>query len=157
MLRPHIQSLAAQAEALDKNGLFGLMMSRVRDLATRLGTVQGLGSNDPDAQQRAMEALGDAIQSDPQLANDRLAGKFAASLGLLMTGAGRVHGGARGGGSPQMLEHFKHLLGSSASLPMFLGRLDALNEYMETYAGGPSPSTGAGDPYLEFLKKFPQK
>ena len=167
----HINSVAVQAEALEQGGLFGPMMSRIRNVATRLGTMQGLASGDLDAQQAALNALGMAIGSDPTLASDRLAGKFAASLGLLATGAGRVHGGARGGGSPQMLEHFTHLLSDAGTLPMFLGRLDALKEYMDSYAGGPdspeapftpvspqTPTPGGGaaptdDVYQEYLRK----
>jgi len=146
MLQPHIPEVVDMATQLDKAGLFGPLMSRVRDVATRLGTVQGLGSSNLDEQQHAMDALGQAIASDPELAQDELSGQFAASLGLLMTGAARVHGGSRGGGSPQMLDHFKSLLGSAGTLKLFRGRMNALNSFIGGYAKGPGgapPSGGA--------------
>lgn len=146
MVLPHIDEIANDASALDKTGLFGPLMSRIRNTAAKLGTVSGLESDDPDKQQAAMQALGDAVKSDPSLASDRLSGKFATELGLLMTATARAHGGARGGGSPLMLEHFKELLTDNSTLPMFQGRLDALKSYMDTYAGNTvtlrDPKTG---------------
>lgn len=132
MLQPHIDDLKDQASQLDKDGMFGPVMSRIRHLAETAGTIDGLN---------------DAIASDPELGKDRRIGRFATSLGLLATGAGRVHGGARGGGSPQMLAHFKAMLNDSASLDMFMGRLDAVDDYMAGYAAGPSgTANGAGRP-----------
>lgn len=138
MLQPHIDDLKDQASGLEAAGMFGPVMSRIRHLAETAGTIDGLN---------------DAIAADPELGKDRRIGKFATSLGLLATGAGRVHGGARGGGSPQMLQHFKSLLNDSASLEMFLGRLDAIDDYMTTYAGGPGgadapPSSGSSVPQV---------
>lgn len=161
MLKPLVNRVAGDAEALDKVGLFGPMMSRVRSVATKLGTVQSLNSADLDEQQRAMVELGNAIKSDPALASDRLAGRFAAGLGLLASGTGRVHGGARGGGSIQMIDYMKDLLSGSSTLPLFLGRLDTLNFVLEDYAAGPnpqapSPDAGAAPPesaYDRYLKR----
>lgn len=129
MLQPHIDSIREQANELDKAGLFGPMMSRIRQLAEHAGTLDELTS---------------AIDSDPQLNQDRRIGRFAASLGLLATASGRVHGGARGGGSPQMLQHFKSLLSDSGTNEMFQGRIDALDEYMGGYAKGPQGSNTGG-------------
>ena len=67
-------------------------------------------------------------------------------MGLLATGAARVHGGARGGGSPIMLEHFKKILSDASSLPMFEGRMKGLSSFMTTYAGGPGGGGGAEPP-----------
>lgn len=131
MLRPHITRLEQTADELDKKGLFGPVMSRVRDTLTKVGS---------------LEEFQQAVANDPQLSTDRTVGQFATSLGLLATGAGRVHGGARGGGSPQMLEHFKSLLSDASSLNMFKGRLDSLDEYMSGYAAGPEGGhSGGGD------------
>lgn len=149
MLQPHIDDLKDQAVALDQKGLFGPMMSRVRHIAEQVGSLDDFFG---------------ALSDDPELSKDPAIGKFATSLGLLATGAGRVHGGARGGGSPQMLAHFKHLLADSSSLSMFLGRLDAVDDYMTGYAnpgdtlgntGGPKPATGGGgaDLYDEYLRR----
>lgn len=129
MLDSHVQGIKAQAENLEKSGQFGPVMSRIRHLAEKVGTI---------------DAFYDAVTNDPELSKDRAIGKFATSLGLLATGAGRVHGGARGGGSPQMLEHFKALLNDSSSIQMFLGRIDAVDDYMKGYAAGPAGSKGNG-------------
>jgi hypothetical protein len=136
MVKPQITRTLADAGELDRRGLFGPFMGRVREIATKIGTVDGLDSPDLDQQQHAMDALGQAIKSDPQLASDEVAGRFAARLGLLMTAAARVHGGARGGGSPQMLEHFKDILGGSSTLPLFRGKMQALDDVMTDYMGG---------------------
>jgi hypothetical protein len=146
MLLPHIGEVQQQAQTLDEVGLFGPMMSRVTALAAKYGTVKMLNSSDLDEQQRAMNQLGEAISSDPELANDRRVGRFTSSLGLLMTGAARVHGGSRGGGSPQMLQHFKAMLGANATLPMFLGKLDGLNDFISGYAKGPGGQGAAAVP-----------
>lgn len=148
-LMPHIKDVAAQAEALDKAGLFGPVMSRVRDIATKAGTI---------------DEFYDALSSDPTLKNDENAGRFATSLGLLATGAGRVHGGARGGGSPQMFEHFKHMLSDTSTVAMFKGRLGAVNDFMQGYSqmgnqpGAAAPgAAGAVDPYQEYLNRTQPK
>lgn len=142
MISSAITAIGEDATLLDKAGMFGPLMSRLRDIGIRLGTVQGLDSADLDTQQRVMEQFGNAVKSDPSLATDRLAGKFATELGLLASGAGRVHGGARGGGSIQMIDYLKGLLSGTSTLPMFLGRLDALQMYMDKYAAGPGGGGG---------------
>lgn len=139
MLAPHIPKLAARAQALDQAGLFGPFMSRVRGLMAHYGTT--LESQDPDESSRAWQSLGREIG---RASTDRQTGAFAASLGLMATGAGRTHGGARGGASSQMLEHFKGMLSDSGTLDMFLGRLDALQEYISGYAAGPGKEGASG-------------
>jgi len=161
MIRPHVTELKDMATALDKRGLFGPVMSRVRQVAAKYGTA--LDDSNPDVSARAMQQAGNeiarAISSDPALNNDELVGQFAASLGLMATGAGRVHGGARGGGSPQMLQHFKELLSDNGTLSMFRGRLSALDSYMKTYEGGShvGESQPATDPYQEYLNSLKKK
>lgn len=144
MLQPHVSKLASTAEELDRRGMFGPVMSRIRDLAVKAGTT--LESGDPEQEGKAWQALGQAIADDPQIGNDRLAGRFATELGLMTSGAGRVHGGARGGGSIQMITYLKSLVSSSSTLPMFLGRLDALDGYLGSYAQGPQKKGGAEKP-----------
>lgn len=150
MLLPEVGHLSSLAEELDKRGMFGPLASRLRGYLTKYGTM--LDSNDRDTQQRGLMAMGDEIRSDPSLNSDELAGEFASSLGLLATGAGRVHGGSRGGGSPMMLEHFKDLLGSNGTLSMFKGRLKGLTNYLNGYAAGPPSDkkgvqSGGKDPF----------
>lgn len=127
MLQPHIQQTQKMAEDLDKAGLFGPVMSRVRQVAAKAGTI---------------DEFYDGLTNDPELKNDPKVGEFAATLGLLASGAGRVHGGARGGSSPQMYQNFKDLIADSGTLPMFEGRLKALDSFMQGYKGGPNPKTG---------------
>lgn len=151
MLAPHIKAIGEQAQALDKAGLFGPVMSRVRDILSKVGTIQ---------------EFDDAVSSDPELNKDKMVGKFATTLGLLASGAGRVHGGARGGGSTQMLQYFKNMLSDSSTLEMFMGRIEGVDDYMQGYAAGPpgsKPSTGApaaapaGDSaYDRYLKRTAQ-
>lgn len=134
MLRPHIAKLETLAQDLDAKGLFGPVMSRVRQAMAKAGTIDEFNA---------------IISSDPTIQSDRAVGRFATSLGLLASGAGRVHGGARGGGSPAMYANFKALLSDASSLNMFLGRLDAVDEYMSGYAAGPggevaAPASGEG-------------
>jgi hypothetical protein len=124
MLLPHIDALSKEAEELDKAGLFGPAMSRIRQIAEHVGSIDDFFG---------------AVESDPQLTQlDPKVGHFATSLGLLATGAGRVHGGARGGGSPQMFQHFKAMLSDTGTVGLFKGRLSAVNDYMGGYAAGPN-------------------
>lgn len=130
MLQPHIEQTRALGQELEKAGLFGPVMSRVRHAAETAGSLDDFAVS---------------IESDPELQKDERIGKFSTMLGLLATGAGRVHGGARGGGSPQMFEHFKKMLSDVGTYQMFSGRLDALDTFMSGYAAGPAghPETTA--------------
>lgn len=135
-LLPHIKDVSAQADALDKAGLFGPAMSRIRQIASKVGT---------------LDEFYDAVASDPQLSNDERVGRFATSLGLLATGAGRVHGGARGGGSPQMYQHFKDMLSDTGTLNMFKGRLGAVDDFMQGYANMGKPNGSTQPPAADFV------
>lgn len=77
--------------------------------------------------------------------NEFMAGKVGAgnpdyarlrlNMGLLETALGRVHGGARGGGSPQMLQHFAHLMNSDRMDPTTLkATLGEVKSWLDTYA-----------------------
>lgn len=157
MLEPHVPQLASMATELEKRGLFGPILSRVRQLAQKYGST--LTDPNPDVSSKALQDLGADIARDPNLSQDRLVGQFATTLGLMATGTGRVHGGARGGGSPTMMEYFKGLISDSASLPMFLGKLDALDTFLKGYAKGPGGGAEAGktdsstDLYQQYLNR----
>jgi hypothetical protein len=157
MLQPHIDKIQTLAESLDQRHLFGPVMSRIRQHLVKAGTI---------------DEFTQLVSNDPELAADRDAGRFATSLALLASGAGRVHGGARGGGSPQMYQAFKDALSDTSTLNMFEGRLDGLNEYMSGYAAGPTAAGGAAqkpgavttpapaggtDAYQEYLKRTAPK
>lgn len=153
MLRPHIPKLSATAEELEKIGQFGPVMSRIRHAAEKLGT-----TGTPEEVQASFDAVGREIANDPELNKNRLVGKFATSLGLMTSGAGRVHGGARGGGSIQMINYMKSLLSDSSDINMFLGRLDSLDEYIVGYAEGPNKDGAAAPPddlYQQYLNRKP--
>lgn len=141
-LEPHIPDVMTMGQELDKRGLFGPIMSRVRDAAAKVGTIDPWG--DPDKTQRQMETIGDLLKETPATgtSDDQLIGEFTTTLGLLASGAGRVHGGARGGGSPQMISYMKDLLSSSSTYDMFVGRARALDKFMLGYA----KKRGAADP-----------
>jgi hypothetical protein len=143
-LLPHIDRVRDEAKAIDQMGLMGPIRGRWRDLASgKLSAEQMFGSTD----------------------KARAVGKFLTDVGLLETGAARAHGGARGGGSPMMLQHMESIMGAGTKdLPTFLGNLDAVSEWMQGYAnmvptnrdaGGatPPPPAMLGLSYEDYLKR----
>jgi hypothetical protein len=142
MMLPHIKELRDQATELQKRGLFGPAMSRIRDMAGKLGTTgMSVESLDPDEVNGKLNRFNDALTKDPYLSTDALVGQFATTLGLMTSGMGRVHGGARGGGSIQMINYLKSLLSSDSTIDMFGGRLKAVESFLKTYAAGPKSKT----------------
>jgi hypothetical protein len=123
MVLPHFEQLRTMAKLLDQQGMFGPVMSRIRELGSRAGTVDEWES---------------AINADAASQKDRLVGRFETELGFLASGAGRVHGGARGGGAISMINYMKTLIGANSTLPMFEGRMDSVEGYMKGYAAGPN-------------------
>jgi len=144
-LIPLVANLDKQALDLEKRGLFGPLMSRLRDLSAKhLGTVD-FNTAPSGEVQKSFEQLGNAIQNDSQLmsqfSNDVAVGKFLTDLGFLSSGMGRIHGGARGGGSIQMIQYMKSIIGSPG-LGMFRGQLQSVGGILDKYAAGPQgPST----------------
>lgn len=128
MVQPHINDIKTQAEDLDKAGLFGPVMSRLRDIATHVGSI---------------DEFWDSASSDPELQKmDKRAGRFATSLGLLASGAARVHYGGRAGSSPEAIKGFKAMMSDAGTLDLFEGRIEGLDDFLTTYAAGP-PVAGA--------------
>jgi hypothetical protein len=76
-----------------------------------------------------------AKNPDAAFERDRLIGQFASSLALMASGAGRVHGGARGGGSIAMIKYMKGLVSGVGSRGTFTGRMDSLDHWMGGYQG----------------------
>jgi len=136
MLLPHISDLRKQAADLDKRGLFGPVMSRIRELAAKVGT-----TGSPEEVENSLNTFSDIITKDPKLNNDAAVGQFITNLGLMTSGMGRVHGGARGGGSIEMIKYLKSLLSSESTLSMFNGRLNTVDSYLKGYASGPKGNT----------------
>lgn len=119
----HIGTINTQIDQLDKQGKLGPLMGRWGEFLA--GKV---GAGDP-----AFATLRDNIM-------------------LMDTAMGRVHGGARGGASPIMLEHFKSMLNAGtmdkATLKSGLGVFqDWLNNYaqMDKAQSPASPGSSSGD------------
>src|SRR6185312_6932875 len=71
----------------------------------------------------------------------QLIGKFATDVGLLETATARAHGGARGGGSPQMLAHFESIMDPGGKpLTVFLGNLQGVHDWMQGYSTMAQPT-----------------
>lgn len=123
---PAIQAVKDEAAELDQLGLLGPIRGRWADIAAnKIGASDLIPGGGPNA---------------------RKLGKFLTDVGLLETGVARVHGGARGGGSPMMLEHMKAIMDAHGKdLDIFLGNLDSAQEWMGRYAtmGGASPVASA--------------
>lgn len=150
MLRPHVGRVDKLAQELDKRGLFGPVASRMREALTKVGTIDPSDFDKSSAKlQEFSSAFNAAVDADPKLSTDALVGQFATELGLLASGAGRVHGGARGGGSIQMIEYMKNMLGQNSTYQMFHGRMAGLDSYIGDYAKGPK---GHGESSAEGTK-----
>lgn len=102
---------------------FGIVASRMRQLALRVGSVEEFNAG-----------MGEVTAG-----LDRTAARFATELGLLASGLGRVHGGARGGGSIQMITYMRSLLGDIGTMDVLKGRLDAARDILGMYAKGEMP------------------
>lgn len=131
---PHITKIQQEAQELDQLGLMGPLAGKWRDIQAN-----------PQGAQRILASI---AGPGP---NSQKVGKFMTDVGLMMTAVARAHGGARGGGSPAMLEHMKGIMDAQGKdLPTFLGNLDSAREWMEGYAtqGQPSatPAPGAAVP-----------
>lgn len=112
---PHIDTIQAEANQLNQLGLLGPIGSRWRDfLAGKIGAGELAGGNAQSAE---------------------LIGKFKTDAGLLKTAVARAHGGARGGGSPYMLQHMSDLFGADkADLSTLTGELSGFKDWMTGYS-----------------------
>lgn len=112
---PQMKRIQETAEKLDQLGFMGPLAGRWRDFVTKkIGAGELAGGNAENA---------------------RLLGKFQSQIGLLTTAVARAHGGARAGGSIQMVEHLKEIMNPEGKdLPTFLGALSGVQDWMEQYA-----------------------
>jgi hypothetical protein len=159
MLLPHVGELRAQAKELEKRRLFGPMMSRIRNAASKLGTTgMAVDQLPPEQVEKNLNDFAKVLATDPGFTDDALVGQFTTALGLMASGMGRVHGGARGGGSIQMINYLKSLLSSDSTLDMFGGRLNSVESYLKGYAKGPVSKTSTKlDEVLEGMFPDPSK
>ena len=83
----------------------------------------------------------------PMFANLRV------NLGLMMSGMGMVHGGARGGGSIRMIEHFQRLLNVNVMQPDVLrSGIDVFESWLKGYAEMvPEAGRKAGPSLMDLL------
>ena len=120
--------------------LMGVFGSRVREAFEKLGAVPAgeYGSEFENPLEAYAQAFGDELNAliaeDPNLRDDVIVGEFASNLSLLASGAGRVHGGARGGGSITMINYMKTIVSATSNYAQFFGRMRATYDWMDTYA-----------------------
>jgi hypothetical protein len=112
-LLPHITTLQQEISSLDAAGKLGPLAGRWGDFMA--GKV---GAGDPDYE------------------------RLRVNLGLFKTALGRVHGGARGGASPFMIEHFNNLInGATMDAATLHSGIDAASDWVKGYANM-VPSSG---------------
>jgi hypothetical protein len=120
---PHINTIEQEAKDLEARGLMGPIGSRWREFVGGTLKAGELTTNAADA---------------------KLMGQFQANLGLLRSAVARAHGGARGGGSPTMIEHMKTIIQGGGDVPTFLGSTAAVRDWMQTYADEAKQDTKGG-------------
>jgi hypothetical protein len=116
-----VDTVRSLAQNIDKLGMMGPIAGILRD-------AQGK----PEVAQRLIGAVWNDRPEE-----QRIAGEFISSLGTLQTLIGMVHGGVRGGGSPQLLKHMQSIMNGSTDLPFFEGELDGIESLMNVYAKYP--------------------
>lgn len=125
---PHIQEAQDMIKTLDKNGELGPLMGRINDI------VAGEIGSDPT--------------EDAKFTQLRMA------TGLIKTALGRIHGGARGGGSITMMERFdKYLDSGHMDAATLKGALDEAKVWFDGYAHMGEDQAPKAMPLADFKKK----
>lgn len=111
----HIPEIRSEIEAADAAGVLGPMMGRWADyLAGNVGST-----------------------GDPT--KDRMLGKLRTDISNIKTGFAMVHGGARGGGSPQLAARWDSIINSGKmSKQELLGAIDGIDTWLKSYAKSPA-------------------
>jgi hypothetical protein len=124
-----VKDLADQIQKLD---LMGTLGGRWRSLISRESSASSIEGLTP--------------------AQKQLVGQFITESGLLVSGVAKAHGGARGGGSIQMVEQLKPLLDpGNKDLDTYLGNLNGAMDVLNGYAhmgesgGGTQPPPSAAE------------
>jgi len=123
---PSIQRVQGLAKQINDLGLMGSVAGRWRQLVAREASASDLAGLTP--------------------AQKQLVGQFVTESGLLISGIARAHGGARGGGSIQMIDQLKPMLDpANKDLDTYIGNLAGATDFMNTYAhmGEEAPTTAA--------------
>lgn len=121
---PSIDRVEQMAQQINAMGLMGTVGSQWRKLISGQSAATDLAALTPQQQQ--------------------LVGQFVTEAGLITSGVARVHGGARGGGSPRMQAILAPILEPrSSTLDTYIGHLEGARDFMKTYALPPD-RTGQG-------------
>ena len=133
-----LPSIESQAKDLDKMGLMGPMGGRWRELvAGKVGAGELAGGNAQNAKK---------------------IGRFMADTELLKTALMKAHTGARG--SAALLDEFNNVLGAGwRDTPTFMGSLQGVKDWIDTYAqrlptntGGGPPSPGGSSSVIDYVR-----
>ncbi len=114
-VRVHIADISKQADEINKLGLMGPVGGRWAAFLTgKIGSAE--------------------IAATPE--QQELLEEFRTNVGLLKSGMAMVHGGARGGGSVQIMHRMDALINADQmNLPLFKGALKSFDTWLKTYAG----------------------
>lgn len=124
---PMIDKVQGLAKRIDSLGLMGTVGGRWRTLVTGESAASDIEGLTPDQKQ--------------------LVGQFKSESGLLNSAVARAHGGARGGGSIQMLQYMKDLMSAQhADLNTYLGSLEGARAWMQDYANLGTAQPGTASP-----------
>jgi hypothetical protein len=114
-LEPQIQKVSDLAKQINDQGFMGTTGGRWRDILSKEGAADSIAGLTPEQK--------------------RLVGQFVTQAGLLKSGIARAHGGARGGGSIQMLESLSPILDpANKDLDVYLGNLIGAKDVIHGYA-----------------------
>jgi hypothetical protein len=128
---PQVQQVADLAKKINDAGLMGTVGGRFRALASGESSAADLQGLTPEQR--------------------KLVGEFTTKSGLLVSGVAMVHGGARGGGSTQLLEQLKPMLDPhNKDIDTYLGNLSAARDILQGYAdmGGKAKSSTPAPDYV---------
>ncbi len=117
------QEIRAMVQELDKRGVLGPLAGRAAEIAA--GTVK-------------------AEDLFPDKATAKLVADYFSSVKLLSSLAAVTHGGARGGGSIQMVKQFEKVLSGTGDRSIIEGQLDALDRLMTHYKEHPRQPAAYG-------------
>lgn len=123
----YIGGIRQQLDEMDQRGLLGPIAGRVSDLFARKLKLEDVFTSLSDPSNTGI--------SDPQEA--RLAANFFSSMRLLTSLAAVVHGGARGGGSPNLVKQMEQIVNGIGDKNLTVGQLDAMERLMRLYADQP--------------------
>jgi hypothetical protein len=120
----HLDAVQTMAQQVDKLGLMGPIGGRWADFAAgKIG--------DSDMLNILSHDIGRPLSDQEK----QLVGRFRSNVGLLKSGMAMVHGGARGGGSPEMAKRMDGLINANRmDINLFLGATEGFRDWLGSYA-----------------------